>query len=152
MQYQQKMTRFEKSEARNDMLTKTFHGEGLYIFENKNCELTLPKPTKSGKRVIAPKERFQGDNYFMSLVRNGTIRFIQELQSPEQERLAMQQENEKLILDQPETVTTEGVVERVVKPVKVPAAPINETGKQSNPPAVLLNENPADDGFIIVAE
>jgi len=147
MKYQQKMTRFEKSEMRSQKLDEALAGNGLYLYENRSnaADLTLPKPTKSGRRVIGPKEQFQGDSYFMQLVRTGNLRLIKELQSPQQEASM----EEKLILDQPSTVTSEGVVEQVVQPT--PKRQLQENkGKSKNQTEVLINESPVDDSFVIV--
>lgn len=147
MKYQQKMTRFEKSEMKSQKLEEALMGSGLYLYENrsKQAELTLPKPTKSGRRVIGPKEQFQGDSYFMQLVRTGTLSLIKELQSPQQEALM---EEQKLILDQPVTVTTDGVVENVVQ--ASPKRQLQENKGKSKNPDVLINESPVDDSFVIV--
>jgi hypothetical protein len=152
MKYQQKMTRFEKRDLHSKILEESLHGEGLYIYENRSAEadLTLPKPTKSGKRIIGPKEQFQGDNYFMQLVRTGNLRFIKEIQAPINLKEVKMNE-EKLILDQPETVTTEGTIERVAPASKpIPVAPLSENGKIKSENPVLINEDPLDDGFVII--
>lgn len=151
MKYQEKMTRFEKSEQRATKLEEALAGSGLYLYENRSrhADLTLPRPTKSGLRVIGPKKQFQGDDYYMQLVRTGSLRLIKELQSPQQEA-AMKEE--KLILDQPGTVTTAGPVEHVVQPAQ--PLPLSEgEAKGATPPDVLINENPVDDdGFVIVED
>ena len=151
MKYQ-KMTRFEKRENKSRSLEKAFSGKGIYVYQNSSssADLTLPKPTKTGKRIIGPSEQFQGDDYFMQLVRMGNLRFIKEVLSPQAEDAMNKGEimNDKLILDQPETVTSEGVVEQVAKK---PVAPLNETTSKEKPD-VLINENPVDDGFIIVGD
>ena len=64
----------------------------------------------------------------------------------EEERKKELMEN-KLILDQPETVTTEGVVERVV----VSDLPLNENDPQNDKTKeVLINESPLDGVKIIL--
>jgi hypothetical protein len=146
MKYQQKMTRFEKSEMKSQKLEEALAGSGLYLYENRSnaADLTLPKPTKSGRRIIGPKEQFQGDSYFMQLVRTGNLRLIKELQSPQQEALM----EEKLILDQPSTVTSDGVVEQVVQPT--PKRQLQENKGKTKHADVLINESPVDDSFVIV--
>ncbi len=158
-----KFNKYEKKEIRSEMLANALHGEGLYLFENNTkADLTLPRPTRSGLRSVGPKgtpkAQFQGDNYYMQLVRQGHLRLIKVLQTPEQERAlnqaehtlneaTMTQEN-KLILDQPDTFKQTGKVEHVVSPA-IPVQKLNEAGGQKQPD-VLLNEGP--DGFVIVGQ
>jgi hypothetical protein len=73
---------------------------------------------------------------------------IKELQSPAKEKAAMAEE--KLILDQPDTVTQKGTVEHVVDQ-DVPVQKLNEADSEEQT-EVLLNESPVDDGFVIVGD
>ena len=150
-----KFNKYEKKENQAKFLEQAMGGEGLYLFENNtNADLTLPRPTNSGIRQLAPKgqpnAQFQGDNYYMQLVRAGHLRLIKELQSPAQQRALNEAANmtDKLILDQPDRVTNQGQVEQVVQPT----APqkLNESDKQPQTP-VLLNEGPVDGGFVIIS-
>lgn len=156
-----KFNKYEKKEIKSQILANALHGEGMYLFENNTkADLTLPRPTKSGLRSVGPKgtknSQFQGDDYYMQLVRAGHLRLIKVLQTPEQERaLAEQELNEatmsednKLILDQPDTYKNEGKVEHIV-PKTTPVQKLNEAGDQKKPD-VLLNESP--DGFVIVGQ
>lgn len=159
-----KFNKYEKKEIRSQALANALHGEGLYLFENNTkADLSLPRPTKSGLRAIGPKggpkAQFQGDNYYMQLVRQGHLRLIKVLQTPEQERALAEQEelneatmsqDNKLILDQPDTFKQTGKVEHVVNKA-VPAQKLNEDDGQKQPD-VLLNESPIDDGFVIVGQ
>jgi len=130
---------------------KTQEGKGLFLYENNTAgTLMLPKQTKSGLKLVSavnPKVpgsgRFQGDNYFMSMVRDNTLRLISVLRSVEQEE-AMSQE--KLILDQPATITPQGTVEHVVQN---PQQVVSEVVGAGQNPDVLLNENPMDDVEIL---
>jgi len=134
-------------------------GKGFYLYENNTQGMVLlPKPTDSGVREVQPVNpripgsgRFQGDNYYMQMVPR-ELRLIKAYRTPEQETLMeenLMNENssvnevaeEKLILDQPETVTESGKVEHV--PVPKPVQPLNE-GDGEKGPEVLLNENPMD--------
>lgn len=146
-----KMDKYEKKAWKHEKLENDMSGEGLYLYENHSeADLTLPRPTKSGLRSVGPKSQFQGDNYFMQLVRNGHLRLIKELQSPEQERSLREgtMEQEKLILDQPKTITEHGEVEHVIN-ANTPVQKLHEGGDEPQPD-VLLNEAPVDDGFVIV--
>jgi hypothetical protein len=128
-------------------------GQGYFLYENNTGgTLMLPKPTASGVRQIEPPDprrpgsgRFQGDDYFMSLVRNNMLRLIKTLRTPQQE--AAMQDNEKLILDQPDTITEAGQVEHVAAPKL--KKPLHEAEGEGEGPVVLLNENPMDDVEIL---
>jgi len=150
-----KFNKYEKKEIRRANIEKAMGGEGLYLYENHSpADLTLPRPTKSGVRLVGSKQQFQGDNYYMQLVRTGHLRLIKELQSPEQERAVvenMENAEEKLILDQPDTITEHGKVEHVVDDT-VPLKKLDESEDDAIKPDVLLNETPAADGFVIVGD
>lgn len=147
-----KFNKYEKKEVRVAQIENALHGEGMYLFQNNtNADLTLPRPTKSGLRVVGPKQQFQGDNYYMQLVKTGYVRLIKEIQSPTQQQAALNEVTkveEKLILDQPDMITENGKVEHVVNK-NTPIQKLNEGNKQKQPD-VLLNESPVDDGFVIV--
>jgi hypothetical protein len=153
-----KFTKEEKKANNKYKLEKALAGAGLYLYENSNnADLTLPKPTESGVRVIGPKQQFQGNSYYMQLVRTGELRLIKELRSPEQDEAIEQEEamneettmnEEQLILDQPDTITEHGKVEHVVNET-IPVQPLHEGGDEEKTD-VLINEEPEDDGFIIV--
>jgi hypothetical protein len=145
-----KFNKFEKKEVRSQMIENALHGEGVYLYRNNSmADLTLPRPTRSGIRSIGPKQEFQGDNYYMQLVKSGMLRLVKEIQSPEQQRAALEENmQEKLILDQPDMITENGKVEHVVSK---PAQKLNETKAAKDKQAdVLLNEDPIEGGFVIV--
>lgn len=144
-----RFNKYEKKEIRSQMLENALHGEGIYLYRNNtNADITLPRPTKSGTRVVAAGKEFQGDNYYMQLVKHGMLRLVKEIQSPEQQYAEEVKMEEKLILDQPDTITEQGKVEQVVaKPVKK----LNEQKDDKNKEVdVLLNEGPVEGGFVIV--
>ncbi len=149
-----KFNKYEKKEVRAQQIATALHGEGLYLYQNNtNADLTLPRPTKSGLRIVGPKQQFQGDNYYMQLVKTGYVRLIKEIQSPAQQQAALNPPTEvnmedKLILDQPDMITEQGKVEQVINK-NTPLQKLNEGDKQQQPD-VLLNEGPVDDGFVIV--
>lgn len=149
-----KFNKYEKKEVRKQAIEAAMSGSGLYIYQNSssNAELTLPRSTHSGVRKVAPNAQFQGDSYFMQLVKTGMLRLVEVLQTPEQELEAMAAE--KLILDQPDCVTQSGPVEHVVDNGVTKQKPIHEAkeDKAQPPQPVLLNEGPVDDGFVIVGE
>lgn len=133
---------------------KVQQGTGLFLYENNtNGTLMLPKPTESGRKHIEianPKipgsGRFQGDSYFMNLVRSNALKLIQVLRTPEQEKKEESMSNQKLILDQPDTVTNEGTIEHVTS--NNPSVVVEVEGQKPQVD-VLLNENPMDDVEIL---
>lgn len=146
-----KFTRYEAKEVRREQVAQAMSGGGVYVYENSSphAELSLPRPTRSGVRKIGPKQQFQGDSYYMQLVRTGMLRLIEVVQSEEQEReVLLAEQEQRLITDQPDRVTNKGKVENVVDK-GTSKQKLHESGNQSLPD-VLLNEGPSDDGFIIV--
>ena len=155
-----KFNKYEFKEERNRSRDAAMAGEGMYLYENNsNASLTLPRPTASGLREIAPRKQFQGDNYYMQMVRTGMLRLIKTLQVPESQRPVetivenseLKEEDkimneEKLMLDQPDIVTNEGKVEHVVEN---PTQNINEDNSEDQID-ILINESP--NGFVIVGE
>lgn len=152
-----RLNRFERRVEQKTKVANSIAGTGLFIYENNtNGHLTLPKPTASGQRVVGPKEQFQGDSYFMQLVKppNNLLKFIKTLTNedhlPRTTTLVETNMNqEKLILDQPDRVTSEGTIEQIVtkqKPVQQLNDGVAETKKQD----VLLTEEPMDGVEIIL--
>lgn len=118
-------------------------GARLYIYRNNTGKtLLLPKKSKKGEIEIEPNGEFEGDDYFMQMVQNNTLLVVKEI--VQEENTTMQ---EKLILDQPETVTQQGVVEQVVVDEKNPnnkkkkKKNVNENETQTD---VLLTEDPLE--------
>lgn len=144
--YSKKTSRYERQGQRREYLEYVQKGEGLYVYRNRHKEATLdlPKPTKSGRTWVGPNEEWQGDNYYMGLVRSGEAVLVREIYSPEEERKMNNQnlQEQKLIVDQPDTVTEAGTVEHVI-PTAKPAQALTEgqpAAEQTKD--VLLNENP----------
>jgi hypothetical protein len=138
-----RLTKEEKIQKREN----SFKGTGLYIYENNtDGYLTLPKPASDGRKVIPPRGKFNGDSYFMQLVKppSNLLRFMEEIK--EEKKMTEQ----KLILDQPDTVTAKGTIEHVVDN-NVPSQRINDSVDNTKKPDVLLNESPIDGLEIIKA-
>jgi hypothetical protein len=156
----QKMNKLESQAERKRIIASRTAGYGLYVFKNHTKgELMLPKPSACGKRRIAPGQTFEGDNYFLSLVKSHLVTLESQITSPEQERADnLEKENvlmeqKKLLLDQPDKVTNKGKVEQVVVDNKPAQKHLTENkgGKAAPAPEVLLNEGPSDlDGIEIV--
>lgn len=132
-------------EQKQLVLKEKFSGTGHYIYENRTSGyLNLPKPCSDGRRVIPPSGKFEGDSYFMTLVRppQSLLRFIEEVKKEEQVS------EKKLILDQPDMVTAKGTVEHVVDD-NAPVQRINDSVENGKKPDILLNEGPVDGVEII---
>jgi hypothetical protein len=139
-------TKVERMEANQKIISANQRGRGMYVFRNrsKHGTLSLPKPAADGRKVIGPNGEWEGDDYFMQMVKQHEAIFVREVRSPAEDK-AME---DKLILDQPDTVTTEGPVEHVV--VK-PNVSLNETPQVNKPKKeVLLTEDPMSGVQIIL--
>lgn len=149
-----KFNKLEKKEVRHQVLTNALAGDGLYLYRNNTgADIALPRPTKSGLRSVPPRAEFQGDNYYMQMVRSGLLRLVKEIQAPGP-LVTLTEGNtmtEKLILDQPDRVTHAGTTEHVVAAPAVPTpAKLNETPAEGQD--ILLNEGPVEGGFVIVGD
>lgn len=167
-----KFNKFEKKEVRRAIIAEALAGGGKYLYQNssKVAELTLPRPTASGLRKVPADGKFQGDDYYMQMVKSGDLRLIEVMQTAEQEVAAKNEETrllteatasnvkggvmteQKLIVEQPEKVTSKGTVEHVVEGTTPPKKkkPLRETEEKKVQPDILLNESLGDDGFVIV--
>jgi len=147
-----RLTKQERREAQLEKVKQAFSGTGRFIY--KNCTkgtLGLPKPAMNGSRQIAPGAEFEGDSYFMQFTKppDNILIFVRVLESSTPEPVLTEGVNmeNKLILDQPSTVTSEGTVEHVVA-----NQTINEASPEASQKDVLLNENPLDGVEIIIGD
>lgn len=119
------MNRFERTQNFNEKKAAALAGTGVFVYvNNSRADIMLEKKTNEGFKTVVPGQQFRGDSFFkkmlgrgLALVRDETpvapvpvVETIKE--TPKNEGKVME---EKLILDQPETVTTQGKVEQVVK-------------------------------------
>lgn len=145
-----KLNRAEKKALQKEKVANAYAGSGLFIFENNtNGELKLPKPAVDGRRSVGPNKQFQGDSFYHSWVKPpmNLLKFIREIIPVEQEQNIQesnQMTDQKLILDQPDQVTTEGTVEHVIEGGV--GKTITDATNPSDVPEneVLLNEDPLD--------
>ena len=130
-------TRAEQKQNQEKKVAQALAGKGLYVYENKlKADLTLPKPTHSGLRQVKAGAKFQGDDYYLQMVKTGELKLIEVLDRGEPPVM----EN-KLILDQPEMVTTEGTVELVQKQ-NAKKKKLKESVSNEKTDPVLLVEEP----------
>lgn len=108
-------------------------GDGMYIFQNiTNSDLFLSRPTKAGRRMIGPRQKFVGDSYYKNMK---DIICLQEVEKP------MSEQKQVLLTEVPPTVTTQGAVEYVQNDPEL--KPINEELEdEQKPKEILLNESP----------
>jgi len=161
MQKSRKGHRLEQIQRKKEIVKHRQAGEGLYIFRNKSdATLSLPKPAiavkwgeqwdEKNNKMVPPRGEWKGDSYFLQMVgRDASI--VKVLQSkddiiketPMNESL---QPQEKLILDQPDTVTPEGKLEHVITDAP---KQLNE-GQPQQDQEVLLTEDPLEGVDIIM--
>lgn len=134
-----KATRLERAEKNKQILEYKQHGEGLFLFKNKSsfASLDLPKKSLDGKKWVGPNETWKGDSYFFCLIPRDAI-LVETLTTPTPKENNMQNE-EKLLLDQPDQVTEIGKVEHVVENG---SKPINEDKDNEELKEKLLTEDP----------
>lgn len=128
-------TKMERTQEKKKALEYHQHGTGLYLFRNRSkvASLDLPKQSKDGKKWVQPGDTWEGDSYFLSMVpREATI--VKTLVEPNKE-VKME---ERLILDQPDQVTSSGKVEHKV----ADDLPLNETNPVKPGEDKLLTEDP----------
>lgn len=134
-----KKNKYERHAQRQQHMAQALHGNGMYIFENiSKGDLWLPKNSADGsKGPIPPGGKWKGDDYFVQLVKNRDAKIVQILVSPQEQTMP-----EKLLVDQPDRVTTEGTVEQVL-PTDIP---LNEVGPSQIPQKgeVLISEDPLE--------
>jgi hypothetical protein len=133
-----KVTKLERTNEKKRIVEHRQHGEGLYVFRNRNAHasLELPKPAKDGKKWVEPGATWEGDDYFFSMIPKEAV-LVRTVSEPKKEETKMEQ---KLILDQPEQVTKSGKVEhRVAEDL-----PLNEVSPEGGADAKerLLTEDP----------
>ena len=164
MRLSPRLNRYERREMHAEKLKNNMSGTGIYVYENNtDGDLRLPKATASGIKMVGPRKRFQGDSYFMSWVGSpmNLLKLVEVIVQkdniyakkvePEEslQENVMTNENQ-LLLDQPDTITNQGKVERVV--VEPTLQPINDNTQSKNQPTteVLLTEDPVDGVTIIL--
>lgn len=150
MKYKKKdrtKTKQQRDKIKKDNIEQIQKGTGLFLFKNKSnfATLELPKKSKDGKKWVQPNETWQGDSYFLKMIPKEAI-LLKTIESPMKEE---KMSEEKLILDQPETITTDGTVEHVVEEKDVK---INEQTKKTRTKKSknkLLTEDPTGSVVII---
>ena len=56
---------------------KDMSGKGHYLFENNaKGDFYLPRPTKDGLRIVKFGAQFEGDDYYLGLMKSGEIKLV----------------------------------------------------------------------------
>jgi hypothetical protein len=129
--------RDERRKNQKEAAVKALQGVGRYRYKNHSrAEMLLPKPDAKGRKLVGPGQEFEGDSYFLNLVKSHELVLLEIIDTGMKE--------ETLILDQPNKFTTNGAVEHVV--VKPKNKPLNEEVPQDEQPTeeILINEDPVD--------
>lgn len=148
-----KMNRLHHSQVldiKRKKAAEAIKGDGVYLFvNNTRGDLSLPKPPLKGPNPVPPGRTFEGDSYFMCLLKTNDVRLIEVIKPAANTlpnvtaiTLIERKENmpQKLILDQPETFTTQGKTEHTVP--DNPNVKLNENQPASKPVDKLLTEDP----------
>lgn len=134
-----KGTKTERTEQKRKATEYHQAGTGMYVFRNRSsvASLELPKPSADGKKWVAPGQTWKGDSYFLKMVpREATL--VEAIQEQQKEDKVP----EKLILDQPDQITSSGKVEHSVVGGEMQ---INEVGSEETnvkPKERLITEDP----------
>ena len=130
------LTRKQRRERMLQKRNAQMSGEGVYIFQNiTGADLMLPRPTKSGRKMVGPREKFIGDSYYKTLKEVACLQEVQPAMS-----------EQKLITEVPPQFTHEGKVEYVQQGQQPDLKPLteDEKKKKEEQPSVLLTESPLD--------
>jgi hypothetical protein len=146
-----KLNKYVVQEAQKAKSANAHKGEGLHVFRNRTkSDIILDKLAVNNVKIVKPGQEFQGDSYFMKLVNEErTCVLVRTIISPDEERITKKME-EKLIVDQPDIVTTEGTVEHVVvgkeqvKPLNESPCCPNGCSHDCHKKDVLITEDPLD--------
>ena len=138
-----KVTKIERTNEKKRIIEHRQHGEGLFLFRNRNkaASLELPKPSKDGKKWVEPNGTWEGDSYYFRMIPENAV-LVKTIQEPKKEETKM---DEKLILDQPEQITKSGKVEHKVSS----DIPLNEEAPEAMSEEKLITEDPLSGVTII---
>lgn len=133
-----KTNRLERAEQKR--LAVEYHqaGTGMYLFRNRSkvASLELPKVSSDGKKWVDPQGTWKGDSYFLSMVPKDAV-LVESLCEEKKEEIKMA---EKLILDQPDQVTTAGRVEHTVSAEDMPI--VESSPQETKTKERLITEDP----------
>lgn len=149
-----KMDKRARTEMKNKNLAESLKGSGLFLFKNRSntASIQLQKVSSDGKKWVEPNQTWQGDSFFLKMIPTEAL-LVKTLISPDQQKKEEEMKENKLLLDQPDQVTSEGKVEHVVPSEE---CVLNEDAKKKNKTESkkngkkLLTEDPIAGVSIIV--
>ena len=112
MKINRKSNKLERADQKRKAVEYHQAGTGMYLFRNRSAvaSLDLPKVSADGKKWVGPGQTWKGDSYFMSMVPREAV-LVESLCENNKEETKVE---ERLILDQPEQITSAGKVEHEV--------------------------------------
>ena len=135
---ERKLNKFERTEQKKKALEYHQTGSGMFVFKNRSnvASLELPKVSADGKKWVGPNQTWKGDSYYLMMVPKEAV-LVESLEVKKKEESKTMAE--KLILDQPDQITTSGRVEHsVVDEFQInEVAPIDQKIKD-----ILITEDP----------
>lgn len=135
---ERKLNKFERTEQKKKALEYHQTGSGMFVFKNRSnvASLELPKVSADGKKWVGPNQTWKGDSYYLMMVPKEAV-LVESLEVQKKEESKTMAE--KLILDQPDQITTSGRVEHsVVDEFQInEVAPIDQKIKD-----ILITEDP----------
>jgi len=140
MRRTKKTNRLERSEQKRKTVEYHQAGTGMYLFRNRSsvASLELPKVSADGKKWVEPGKTWRGDSYYLTMVPKEAV-LVESLCEEAKEEVKM---NDKLILDQPDQITSGGRVEHAVADESIR---IDETAPREDTPKKrerLITEDP----------
>ena len=142
---ERKLNKFERTEQKKKVMEYHQTGSGMFIFKNRSnvASLELPKVSVDGKKWVGPNQTWKGDSYYLMMVPKEAV-LVESLDVQKKEESKIMAE--KLILDQPDQITTSGKVEHSV----VGEFPINEVAPiDQKIKDILITEDPLSGVTII---
>lgn len=145
-------TKKDRSELKKNIVLNSQKGLGIFVFKNRSNEATLqlPKTSLDGKKWVGPNQTWQGDSFFLKMIPKEAV-LVETIESPDEQKQKEKKMNEeKLILDQPDQITTEGKVEHVATSTELVDLNEEENNKKkrktknenSSSKSKLLTEDP----------
>jgi len=133
-----RVNKLERAEQKKAAMEYYQSGSGMFLFRNRSkvASLELPKVSADGKKWIEPGQTWKGDSYFMKMIPREAV-LVETLTEQKKEEVNMQ---DRLILDQPDQVTTAGKVEHAVVQGKVAINEVNPNEAETKDR--LLTEDP----------
>lgn len=136
---ERKLNKLERTEQKKKVLEYHQSGSGMFVFKNRSnvASLELPKVSADGKKWVGPNQTWRGDSYYLMMVPKEAV-LVENLEVQKKEESKPMAE--KLILDQPDQITTSGKVEHSVARDEFPmneVAPIDQKIKE-----MLITEDP----------